>query len=66
MPVVSVPRCEYSCACCYLSHTRLRVHWAPGIPHALCFQGREIPVIARAHRAAGRGCMFENKALLEN
>jgi hypothetical protein len=20
-------------------HTRLRVHWAPGIPRALCFQG---------------------------
>src|ERR1700721_276437 len=33
-------RCEYSCA--YLlpiAHTRLRVHRAPGIPHALCFQG---------------------------
>jgi hypothetical protein len=28
-------RCEYSCACCYHEHTRLRVHWAPGIPHAL-------------------------------
>src|ERR1700754_1476171 len=35
-----VARCEYSCA--YLlpiAHTRLRVHRAPGIPHALCFQG---------------------------
>jgi hypothetical protein len=21
------------------SHTRLRAHWAPGIPHALCFGG---------------------------
>jgi hypothetical protein len=33
-------RCEYSCA--YLlpiAHTRLRVHRAPGIPHALWFQG---------------------------
>src|ERR1700733_1273443 len=33
-------RCEYSCA--YLlpiAHTRLRVHRAPGIPHALYFQG---------------------------
>src|SRR5665647_2162804 len=29
-------RCEYSCASCTTtSHTRLRVHWAPGIPHAL-------------------------------
>jgi hypothetical protein len=26
---------------CFVSHlhARLRVHWAPGIPHALCFQG---------------------------
>src|ERR1700761_5170465 len=33
-------RCEYSCA--YLlpiAHTRLRVHRASGIPHALCFRG---------------------------
>jgi hypothetical protein len=22
-----------------IAHTRLRVHRAPGIPHALCFQG---------------------------
>jgi hypothetical protein len=32
-------RCEHPCA--YLlppAHTGLRVHWAPGIPHALCFQ----------------------------
>src|ERR1700688_108434 len=29
-------RCEYSCASCTTnSHTRLRVHWAPAIPHAL-------------------------------
>jgi hypothetical protein len=35
-------RCEYLCA--YLTpiaHTGLRVHWAPGIPHALCFQEGE-------------------------
>src|SRR6202140_3766078 len=32
-------RCEYSCASCTTtSHTRLRVHWPPGIPHAL-FRG---------------------------
>jgi hypothetical protein len=23
------------------AHTRLRVHWAPGIPRALCFEGHE-------------------------
>ena len=35
-----VARCEYSCAYYYqYAHTRLRVHRAPGIPHALCFQG---------------------------
>src|ERR1700731_2404441 len=33
-------RCEYSCANLLpIAHTRLRVHRAPGIPHALCFQG---------------------------
>src|ERR1700692_2935272 len=33
-------RCEYSCASCTTtSHTRLRVHWAPGIPHALSWGG---------------------------
>jgi hypothetical protein len=38
--VFPVTRCEYSCA--YLlphAHTRLRVHRAPGIPHALSFPG---------------------------
>ena len=30
-------RCEYWCAySTHLAHTRLRVHWAPGIPRALC------------------------------
>ena len=34
-------RCEYSCAFfATTSHTRLRVHWAPGIPHALFLGGR--------------------------
>jgi len=35
-------RCEYLCA--YLTpiaHTGLRVHWAPGIPRALCFKKGE-------------------------
>ena len=46
-------RCEYSCA--YLlpiAHTRLRVHRAPGIPHALCFQGGRF--IANLGRIAPR------------
>jgi hypothetical protein len=28
--------------CLFLSHTRLRVHWAAGIPCALCFLGERI------------------------
>src|ERR1700692_1231568 len=51
--VIPVTRCEYSCA--YLlpiAHTRLRVHRAPGIPHALCFQGRTL--IANLGRIAPR------------
>ena len=44
-------RCEYSCAfCTTTSHTRLRVHWAPGIPHALF--GAEDLSRPRAHRVA--------------
>jgi hypothetical protein len=42
------------------------VHWAPGIPHALWFQGRKIPAKARAHRAAGRVDVFANGLLFEN
>src|SRR3979490_3070553 len=37
----------------FLSHARLRGHWAPGIPPALIVQGRKNPCIIRAHRAAG-------------
>jgi hypothetical protein len=37
-----------------IAHTRLRVHWAPGIPRALCCsKGDEISGKARARRAAG-------------
>ncbi|SHI00660.1 hypothetical protein SAMN05443248_7444 [Bradyrhizobium erythrophlei] len=46
-------RCEYSCA--YLlphAHTRLRVHRAPGIPHALWSRGRRL--IANLGRVAPR------------
>src|ERR1700760_1782899 len=44
-------RCEYSCA--YLlpiAHTRLRVHRAPGIPHALCLQGGKFMQTSGASR----------------
>src|SRR5436190_22643811 len=36
----------------YHSHARLWVHWAPGIPHALCFAGRTVLAKPRAPRAA--------------
>jgi len=36
-------RCEHSCAYFTIrAHTRLRVHWAPGIPHALCFERADV------------------------
>src|SRR6266568_8197904 len=41
------------------AHTRLRVHWAPGIPRALCFKGREF--LAKLGRIRGprmRRCVF--------
>jgi hypothetical protein len=43
---------------CFVSHShaRLRVHWAPGIPHALCFPGRKIH--AHLGRIAPRECGF--------
>src|SRR6266699_2743698 len=47
-------RCEYSCA--YLlppARTRLRVHWAPGIPRALCVWRDKVECAARAFCAAG-------------
>src|SRR5438093_5920427 len=30
-------RGDYARVLCFISHARLRVHWAPGIPCALCF-----------------------------
>ena len=43
----------------------LRVHWAPGIPHALCFQGERLPDIARVQyvgRERGCACARVGKA----
>jgi hypothetical protein len=38
-------------------HARLRVHWAPGIPHALFFQGRKIPAnLGRSRRENAEAC----------
>jgi len=51
-------RCEYSCAFyTTTSHTRLRVHWAPGIPHALFW--------AEIHQSLGRIAQRELNACLE-
>src|ERR1700693_6391267 len=40
------------------AHTGLRVHWAPGIPHAL--SGADTTINPGAIRAAGRERMLEN------
>jgi hypothetical protein len=47
-------RGDYARVLCLLSHARLRVHWAPGIPCALCFPGRTI--FAKLGRIAPREC----------
>src|SRR5258706_16400546 len=40
--------------CFFISHARLRAHWAPGIPCALCYLGARMDFAKpRAHRAAG-------------
>src|SRR6478735_4950989 len=38
--------------CLFSSHTRLRVHWAPGIPCALDFFRADASCTPRAHHAA--------------
>src|ERR1700687_2240594 len=44
---------DYARVLCLISHARLRVHWAPGIPCALCYQrGETVLAKPRAHRAA--------------
>jgi hypothetical protein len=51
--VFPVARCEYSCAYSLPhAHTRLRVHRAPGIPHALYLKRADDLRKPRAHRAA--------------
>src|SRR5438046_586546 len=35
-------RGDYARVLCFIWHARLRAHRAPGIPCALCFEGREI------------------------
>src|SRR6266446_2827041 len=35
-------RGDYARVLCFISHARLRVHRAPGIPCALCFAGRTV------------------------
>jgi hypothetical protein len=36
------PRGDYARVLCFISHARLRVRRAPGIPHALCFLGERL------------------------
>jgi hypothetical protein len=46
-----------SCAF-YTLRTRLRVHWAPGIPHALGFQGEGFMHNSGASRRGNAGVCF--------
>jgi hypothetical protein len=39
----------------FILHARLRVHWAPGIPHALCFLGETIMHNSGASRRGNAG-----------
>src|SRR5260370_41320426 len=45
-------RGDYARVLYLISHARLRVHWASGIPCALCFLGANGFCKTRAHRAA--------------
>src|SRR6266851_4141011 len=44
---------DYARVLCFISHARLWVRRAPGIPHALCFLWANESCTTRAHRAAG-------------
>src|SRR5437016_10186026 len=52
-------RGDYARVLCFLSHARLRAHPAPGIPCALCFEGREI------HAQLGRFTPRECKGVFD-
>src|SRR6202521_5086585 len=45
-------RGDYARVLCFISHARLRVHRAPGIPHALCSEGGN-KWIPRAKKSCG-------------
>ena len=48
-----------------IAHTGLRVHWAPGVPHALCLKrADEFSKNLGRIRAAERERMFESLASL--
>jgi len=53
------PRGDYARVLCFISHARLRVRRAPGIPHALCFQGRRIHAQLRRIAPRERGVAFD-------
>src|SRR5258707_10515743 len=46
---------DYARVLCFISHARLWVHWAPGIPCALCSQRRE-RFLQNLGRLAPREC----------
>jgi hypothetical protein len=51
-------RGDYARVLYFILHARLRVHWASGIPCALCFLRANASCTTRAHRAArSRSCV---------
>src|SRR6266498_1474721 len=52
-------RGDYARVLYLISHARLRARWAPGIPCALCFEGREI------HAQLGRFTPRECKGVFD-
>src|SRR5258708_24437308 len=57
-------RGDYARVLCLISHARLRVHWAPGIPCALCFLGERF--LQNLGRLAPRECGLTPSQLFEN
>src|SRR6266481_7507474 len=51
-------RGDYARVLCFISHARLRVHWAPGFPCALCYQRgkRTCKTRAKSRRGIAETC----------
>ena len=59
---------DYARVLCFISHARLWVHWAPGIPCALCSQRRErflqnLGRLAPRERGLMAFCFFKSESI---